>query len=81
MCLAVPGKVLTIEGNIATVDFGGGAIRKVDITLVDVEVGQYVLVHTGYAIQVMDENEAQETLNLWREVLESVARDPSDDAQ
>ena len=81
MCLAVPGKVLTIEGSNATVDFGGGSLREVDVTLVDVEIGQYVLVHTGYAIQVMEENEAQETLNLWREVLDSAARDPSNDAQ
>ena len=75
MCLAVPGKVLEIDRNHAKVDFGGGAIRGVDITLVDVEVGQYVLVHTGYAIQVMSEDEAQETLALWREIIDSAARD------
>ena len=51
-------------------------MREVDITLVDVEVGQYVLVHTGYAIQVMSENEAQETLALWKEILDAMARDP-----
>ena len=76
MCLAVPGKVLVIDRNYAKVDFGGGALREVDITLVDVEVGQYVLVHTGYAIQVMSENEAQETLALWKEILDATARDP-----
>lgn len=76
MCLAVPGKVLEIDKNLAKVDFGGGALREVDITLVDVEVGQYVLVHTGYAIHVMNEDEAQETLALWREILDSTARDP-----
>ena len=76
MCLAVPGKVLEIDRNYAKVDFGGGTSREVDITLVDVEVGQYVLVHTGYAIQVMSENEAQETLALWREILDATARDP-----
>lgn len=76
MCLAVPGKVLVIDQSYAKVDFGGGALREVDITLVDVEVGQYVLVHTGYAIHVMSENEAQETLALWREILDATARDP-----
>lgn len=70
MCLAIPGKVLEIDGRIARVDFGYRATREVDVTLVDVEVGQYVLVHTGYAIQVLDEEDAVETLRLWREMLE-----------
>jgi hydrogenase expression/formation protein HypC len=72
MCLAVPGRVLDIEGTLAKVDFGHGTIREVDITLVDVMVGQYVLVHTGYAIQIMDEEEARVTLDLWKEILEKL---------
>ena len=72
MCLAIPGKVLEIDGRTARVDFGYGATREVDITLVDVRVGQYVLVHTGYAIQVLDEEDALETLRLWREMLEYI---------
>ena len=71
MCLAIPGKVLEVEGNTAKVDFGYGTTRNVDITLVDVEVGQYVLVHVGYAIQVLDKEVAEETLKLWREILAS----------
>ena len=70
MCLAIPGKVLKIDGRTARVDFGYGATREVDITLVDVKIGQYVLVHTGYAIQVLDEEDALETLRLWKEMLE-----------
>lgn len=69
MCLAIPGKVLEIQGNVAKVDFGNGVIRDADITLVDVDIGKYVLVHTGYAIQVMEEDDAMETLDLWREIL------------
>jgi hydrogenase expression/formation protein HypC len=72
MCLAVPGKVLEIEGTSAKVDFGHGTVRDVDISLVDVAQGQYVLVHTGYAIQIMDEEEAKATLDLWKEILESL---------
>ncbi|MEM1995165.1 MAG: HypC/HybG/HupF family hydrogenase formation chaperone [Nitrososphaerales archaeon] len=68
MCLAVPGLVLSKEGTHAKVDFGGGIIREVNISLVDVKVGQYVIVHAGFAIQVMDEDEAKETLELWRQV-------------
>ena len=68
MCLAIPAEVKKINGNIAKVDFGG-ILRDVDISLVDVEVGEYVLVHVGYAIQVIDREAAQETLQLWNELL------------
>jgi hydrogenase expression/formation protein HypC len=69
MCLAVPGKVLDIDGTTARVDFGHGAVREVDISLVDVMVGKYVLVHTGYAIQVMEKEEAKAALDLWKEIM------------
>ncbi len=62
---------MEIEGSLARVDFGFSAVREVDVSLVDVKVGQYVLVHTGFAIQVMEEQYAQETLKLWREILEA----------
>lgn len=68
MCLAIPGKVVSVEDNVATVDYGG-LRREVNVSLVDVETGLYVLVHAGYAIQVMEEEEAQETLSLWNEML------------
>jgi len=71
MCLAVPAKVIEVSGNLAKVDFGSGVLREVDITLVEKpEKGDYVLVHAGYAIQLLDEEEAEETLRLWREFLE-----------
>ncbi len=69
MCLAIPAKILSLEGNKAQVDFGQGVLREVNISLVEAKVGQYVLVHAGYAIQVLEEKEALETLDLWREVL------------
>ena len=55
--------------NRAQVDFGEAVLREVDVTLVDVKVGDYVLVHAGYAIEVLDEKEAKETLDLWNEIL------------
>jgi hydrogenase expression/formation protein HypC len=70
MCLAIPGKVLKIDNMIARVDFGYGTFRDVDVSLVDVVVGEYVLVHTGYAIKVMDEEEANKTIEIWREILD-----------
>ena len=68
MCLAIPGKVISIEGKIAEVDFGG-VIRKVNLSMVEVSVGEWVIVHAGFAIQTMDEEEALETLKLWEELL------------
>ncbi|MBS7606515.1 HypC/HybG/HupF family hydrogenase formation chaperone [Candidatus Bathyarchaeota archaeon] len=71
MCLAIPARVIEVNGDLARVDFGGGVIREINVSLVDVEVGDYVLVHAGYAIQVLDEGEAEEALELWREILEA----------
>ena len=70
VCLAIPAKVLEVNGNIAKVDFGQGVAREANIMLVDAKVGDYVLVHAGYAIEKLDEKAAQESLNMWRQVLE-----------
>jgi len=69
MCLAVPAKVLEVQGEIAKVDFGQGIVRDVNVMLVEAHVGEYVLVHAGYAIQVIDREAAEETLRLWEEIL------------
>ncbi|MEM0358551.1 MAG: HypC/HybG/HupF family hydrogenase formation chaperone [Hadesarchaea archaeon] len=69
MCLAIPARVVEKKGELAKVDFGDGTLREVDISLVEVEVGQYVIVHAGFAIQVLDEEEARESLRLWQELL------------
>ena len=69
MCLAIPAKVIEIQGNIAKVDFGEGVLREVNVTLVNPQTGEYVLVHAGYAIQVIDRKAAEETIQLWNEIL------------
>ena len=69
MCLAVPAKVMKINGEVAEVDFGEGILREVNIALVETKIGEYVLVHAGYAITVVDKEEAEETLRLWSEIL------------
>lgn len=70
MCLAVPGRVLSIEGDYAQVDFGG-ARKKVCVSLLpDLETDEYVIVHTGYAIEKMKPEEAEKTLELFREMAE-----------
>jgi hydrogenase expression/formation protein HypC len=69
MCLAIPAKIIGLDGAKAHVDFGQGVLRDVNVSLVEAKVGEYVLVHAGYAIQVLEEKEALETLSLWSEVL------------
>jgi hydrogenase expression/formation protein HypC len=70
MCLAVPALVKSIEGQLAEVEVGGVG-RKVSIWLTpEVKVGDYVLLHTGYAINIIDEAEARETLKLLEEMVE-----------
>jgi hydrogenase expression/formation protein HypC len=69
MCLAIPARVIHIDGDKAKVDFGEGVLRDINITLVETKVGGYVLVHAGYAIETVDEKDAMETLRLWSEIL------------
>jgi len=68
MCLAIPALVKSIDGYLAEVDIDG-VTRQVSIQLTpDVKVGDYVLLHTGYAINVIDEAEAEETLKILEEL-------------
>ena len=68
MCLAVPAKVISIEGDTATIDFEGNR-RLADISLLDdVAMGEYVIVHAGFAIEKYDEHAALETIELLREM-------------
>lgn len=71
MCLAIPGKIIELDKKKqnATVDYGSGTKRKANVTLVQVKIGDYVLVHAGFAIQVLDKKDAQETLALFKEML------------
>jgi hydrogenase expression/formation protein HypC len=71
VCLAIPGKIKSIDVKTghAQVDYGDGTARTVNVSLVDVKIGDYVLVHAGFAIQVLDQKEAEETLALFKEML------------
>lgn len=74
MCLGYPGKIIKINGDYAKVDFGDGVIKdNIIISLVDAKVGDYVIVHAGYAIQVLNEEEAKKVIETWREYLSYVA--------
>jgi hydrogenase expression/formation protein HypC len=71
VCLAIPGKIVEIDtkNQHATIDYGDGTKRQANVSLVDVKKGDFVLVHAGFAIEVLDKKEAMETLNLFREIL------------
>lgn len=70
MCIAAPAQIVEIKDNVATVDFGG-VRQQAKLDLVnDVDVGRYVLVHSGYAIEVLSDQEAQESLEAWDELLQ-----------
>jgi hydrogenase expression/formation protein HypC len=71
MCLAIPAKIMDLAGSTAHVDFGQGVLREVNTSLVEAKVGDYVLVHAGYAIQVLEEKDALETLSVWNDLLKS----------
>ncbi len=67
MCLAIPGKILQRREDMGIVDFGG---MQKEISLVfvpEAQLSDWVLVHTGYAMSILSEDEAHETLSLLRE--------------
>lgn len=75
MCIAAPAQILEIKENVATVDFGG-VRQQAKLDLVeDVDVGRYVLVHSGYAIEVLSDQQAQESLEAWDELLKIMEED------
>jgi hydrogenase expression/formation protein HypC len=68
MCLAIPGIIKDKKENKATVDFMG-LQKEVDMTLLpQADVGQYVIVHAGFAIQTLTEDDAKERIGLWSEM-------------
>jgi hydrogenase expression/formation protein HypC len=68
MCLAIPSKVIELHGTKGKVEFGG-VIREVSFVLLEgVGVGDYVLIHAGYAMERVNEEEARETLELMKKI-------------
>ena len=72
MCLAIPALVKSIDGYLAEVEVGG-VTRQASLQLTpDARVGDYVLLHTGYAISIVDPGEAEETLKLLAQIAEQI---------
>jgi hydrogenase expression/formation protein HypC len=75
MCLAIPSKIVEIKDGLGIIDVGG-VIRKVSLLLLeDPQVGEYVIVHAGFAIHKVDEIAAMESLQILREALALVEQD------
>lgn len=78
MCLAIPARIVELSGAGATVDIGGNR-RDADISLLDeVRIGDYVLLHAGFAITRMEEDDALETLKIWEKVSAAANMRPTD---
>jgi len=76
MCLGVPGKVIEVNGNIATVDFWG-VRRQVQLDVIDepVAAGDYILNHVGFAIRRIPDSEIAETLALYEQLIKQAEQD------
>ena len=75
MCLAIPALITAIDGKEADAEIGGIS-RRISLMLTpEAKVGDYVLLHTGYAISIIDEEEAKENLKLFEEIAELVGEE------
>ena len=77
MCLAIPSRITKIENNMATINVEGVQREASLLLLEGARVGDYVIVHAGFAIQKLDESAARETLDLLREAIAAVERQES----
>ncbi len=78
MCLAVPARILSIDGPLAEVEFGS-VRRTISVQLLpQAKVGDYVLVHTGFAISIVDPEEARITLELLEQMGDLEPLDPEE---
>ena len=82
MCLGIPGKVVEIfeEGGLKMghIDYGGTQNKACLEYVPEIEIGQYTIIHAGFAISIIDEMEAQQSWDAWREMSEAAAREGID---
>lgn len=69
MCLTIPGRIIEIKGDYATIDYGSDGIRAgINISMVPARIGSYVLVQGGVAVRVLGDVEAREALKVWKTI-------------
>lgn len=75
MCLGIPGKVIEIFDEsglkMGKIDYGGTTNRACLEYVPEIEVGQYIIVHAGFAISIIDEEEAMKSYEVWQELMEA----------
>lgn len=76
MCISVPAQIVTIEGDFAEVSVNGALFRAGLQLVEDPRVGEYVLLHAGFALQKISAEEAAQTLLLWNELEQAVKKEP-----
>lgn len=81
MCLSVPAKIVKLKGSLATVDVMGNR-READVSLVEEpQLGDYVLVHAGFALEKMSPEDAAESLRIWEELASLESAEPSEEGK
>ncbi|MBA4407821.1 MAG: HypC/HybG/HupF family hydrogenase formation chaperone [Bacteroidota bacterium] len=70
MCLSIPAKVLSVDGQKTCISLGGAEYNAALDLVENVKVGDYVLLHSGFVIQIIDEKEARETMELFNEIIQ-----------
>ncbi len=82
MCLAIPGKVLEIYDEdglkMGRIDYAGTVNKACLAYVPEIEPGQYTIVHAGFAISIIDEEEAQKTYEVWEELVQAAAEEGTD---
>ena len=68
MCLSIPAEIISIEGDMAQVSIGGTMVKASLQLLDDPKIGEYVLLHSGFAIERLSKEEADETMRLFKEL-------------
>lgn len=76
MCLSIPAKIVSIEGDMAEVSVGGSLFKAGLHMIIDAKIGDYILLHAGFAIQKISEQEAAETLKILREMDDALNKEP-----
>ncbi|TLN24109.1 HypC/HybG/HupF family hydrogenase formation chaperone [bacterium] len=71
MCVAVPGKIISIDESLMAMADFGGSMREISVALLpDPKVGDYVIVHAGFALNKVDAMEAEDTIKMMRQVID-----------
>lgn len=74
MCYAIPAKIIKIEGDTAVADYGG-IKKKINISLLNISLGDYVLVHAGFAIEKISQKSAEDILQKYLQLVDIIDKD------